>query len=335
MKPSKRIEKPLNFAAVSILTIFVFLNLLTNFDKLDYIPNLFAQYKIQLLFILTLSTAFLCFLKFRRLALLGLAFVAIQLINLAPYIVLKTDKTIPISRKLRVVSFNSNLHNDQTSKVISFIKNSDADIVILQEVNSELEIKMGSQAQQFKYRFPESIVISDLNVFSKIPFKSEKLIQLGKGSRPMIATSVLIHGQEIAILAVHTSSPSTREGWIRQRQETKNICKNIPNRKMIVLAGDLNSTQWTDNFQELEKNSNLRDSSSGFGIQSTWPSHSAMVRMPIGGHYRRLNFPFVNQLLLIPIDQCLVSKEIKVLNRQAGPFLGSDHLPIIIDLDWE
>ena len=43
-------------------------------------------------------------------------------------------------------------------------------------------------------------------------------------------------------------------------------------------------------------------------------------------------WPTYNPLLWIPIDHCLVSPEIIVTDRQIGPDVGSDHYPIVVDL---
>jgi endonuclease/exonuclease/phosphatase (EEP) superfamily protein YafD len=80
----------------------------------------------------------------------------------------------------------------------------------------------------------------------------------------------------------------------------------------VVLAGDLNSTGWSPRFTDLLADARLRDSRQGFGVQASWPTQF--------------------MLLGIPIDHCLVSPEIQVLDRRVGGPVGSDHLPIVIDV---
>ncbi len=40
----------------------------------------------------------------------------------------------------------------------------------------------------------------------------------------------------------------------------------------------------------------------------------------------------LNTLVALPLDHCLVSDEILVANRRVGPFVGSDHFPVVVDL---
>ncbi|MBW1762831.1 MAG: hypothetical protein JRJ64_15305 [Deltaproteobacteria bacterium] len=68
---------------------------------------------------------------------------------------------------------------------------------------------------------------------------------------------------------------------------------------------------WNHHFRRLLKRTGLRDSSQGRGVQPTWPTH--------------------NPLLRIPIDHCLHSEGIHVVQKKIGPAVGSDHYPVIVD----
>jgi len=35
--------------------------------------------------------------------------------------------------------------------------------------------------------------------------------------------------------------------------------------------------------------------------------------------------------LLIPIDHCLHSREVRIVRKQIGPDVGSDHYPVVVD----
>lgn len=82
----------------------------------------------------------------------------------------------------------------------------------------------------------------------------------------------------------------------------------------LVLAGDLNTTPWSRSFASLVTDTGLVDTRAGFGVHASFPAAGGAA------------------LLRIPIDHVLVSPDIGVLERRVERELGSDHLPVLVDL---
>jgi endonuclease/exonuclease/phosphatase (EEP) superfamily protein YafD len=80
----------------------------------------------------------------------------------------------------------------------------------------------------------------------------------------------------------------------------------------VIVLGDLNFTPWSPYFRELLRDGGLRNTSQGHGLHASWPALLPMGR--------------------IPLDHCLVSPEIRVSNKQVGPYIGSDHLPVMVEV---
>ncbi|HEU4601170.1 MAG TPA: endonuclease/exonuclease/phosphatase family protein, partial [Steroidobacteraceae bacterium] len=80
----------------------------------------------------------------------------------------------------------------------------------------------------------------------------------------------------------------------------------------LLVAGDFNITPWSSYYQQFVKDSTLSDSDWGQGLPASWPS----VLGPLG----------------IRIDHCLHSAHWDVIATHTGPELGSDHLPVTVDL---
>jgi endonuclease/exonuclease/phosphatase (EEP) superfamily protein YafD len=80
----------------------------------------------------------------------------------------------------------------------------------------------------------------------------------------------------------------------------------------VILFGDLNVTPWSPYFADLLKHGGLKDTSQGRGLFGSWPSWLPGLR--------------------IPLDHCLTSPAILVADKRLGPKVGSDHLPMMIDL---
>ena len=67
-----------------------------------------------------------------------------------------------------------------------------------------------------------------------------------------------------------------------------------------------------DFYKRFVRETELKNARYGFGILPSWPTTFSP--------------------LSIPIDQSLLSPEIKVINIRTGANVGSDHLPVIQDL---
>ena len=116
----------------------------------------------------------------------------------------------------------------------------------------------------------------------------------------------------LSVLCVDTIRPGAHGGRVTDEVGAAAIelARAAPNPVMVL--GDLNATSWTPYFAELILAGGLSDSRRGFGVASTWPGF-----MPLP--------------LRIPIDHCLVSREIGVRERRVGQPVGSDHRPIVVD----
>jgi endonuclease/exonuclease/phosphatase (EEP) superfamily protein YafD len=79
-----------------------------------------------------------------------------------------------------------------------------------------------------------------------------------------------------------------------------------------LLVGDLNLTMFSPEYRRFTKDLHLKNARKGFGPLGTWPAWVPFARLPL--------------------DHCLVQGDLAVVNCMVGPDIGSDHLPIIVDL---
>ena len=110
----------------------------------------------------------------------------------------------------------------------------------------------------------------------------------------------------IAVLFLHTDSPYTpaRNAHLhRALAAAARWSRGV--RLPHVVEGDLNTTPWSAAFDTLLRNGRLHNSLVGFGIQASWPSAYALLR--------------------IPIDNSLLSTDLTAVGRGTGPSFGSEH----------
>jgi endonuclease/exonuclease/phosphatase family metal-dependent hydrolase len=110
----------------------------------------------------------------------------------------------------------------------------------------------------------------------------------------------------IAVLFLHTESPYTpaRNAHLHRALAAAARWSRAVRLPHLV-EGDLNTTPWSAAFDTLLRNGRLHNSLVGFGIQASWPDAYALLR--------------------IPIDNCLLSRELTAVDRGTGPSFGSQH----------
>ncbi|MBH23614.1 MAG: hypothetical protein CMH57_03925 [Myxococcales bacterium] len=221
------------------------------------------------------------------------------------------------ARALSVMSINVYRDNPDAAAVQAAIREARPDVVGLIEVNARWG---GALLEPLKDLYPHQKVATDESMFglallSRTPLRDAELIAPGGGGFPVIRARVEGQGgREVTILLVHPPPPimpSLARAHEAQLDALPEVVRGAGER--VVLMGDLNATPWSHPFQALLSGSGLRDSRVGVGIHTTWPAAA-----PIAG---------------LPLDHVLV-KGLEVVARRIGPDVGSDHLPVLVELGW-
>ena len=156
-------------------------------------------------------------------------------------------------------------------------------------------------------------------IYSKIPFdrKTERRDKLRPRLSPGSYAIFSIDNQPVYFLLVHATSPKTPSRLVERDSQILGIQTSMffeSAFRHVIVAGDFNTTSHSYALETMMKSSGLRDSRKGFGLQNSWPTWC----WPIS----------------VCIDHCFVSDGVRVENRRLGQNIGSDHLPIIIDLSF-
>lgn len=226
---------------------------------------------------------------------------------------------------LRLLHVNLDHDNQDTSQAIRYIEAQNVDVVLLQEVTSRWLTTLQSNLSRYRVftAFPQEnshglAMLVPVKLSKPVEVVATQIIELPSYSeQPLLEARIRWEGKEVVILSLsiirprnpHTSEfqgvefGAAAEWSLRQQKEGREV----------VVIGDFNSTPWSGRFRSFLHDSDLRNSQRGFGLQPTWP---AILSSP----------------LMIAIDHCLHSKSITTINRATGPNLGSDHLPLFVEL---
>lgn len=223
----------------------------------------------------------------------------------------------PVPPYLKLILSNVNCSSTHYAALISFVQEERPDVLVVQETDA----KWIDNLKILEDQFPHTEIVargggSGIAIYSRRALKESEVIFLGNDERPCILASLNVGGEIVTLLAIHPHAP-IREDHFSYRNEqlgaASAFMRKIEARKILI--GDLNTSLWSPYFSRLVRESGLVDVRTGFGLLPTWPTF-----MPL------------KPLLMIPIDHCFVSRDITVVNVRAGPHIGSDHLPLIVEL---
>lgn len=268
-----------------------------------------------------LSIGFLCF------------FIMLNLTPILPYYLPSSRPSVAelkFSHPVKLMHFNLfGQLNRNTASVAQAITAADPDMVDLVEYTPAWQraLEQTGVWRRYPYRVAGK---GHIALYSKLPLQNARLTYAAPGkqvaNQANIIAQVSINRQPVTILVAHPASPilPSHLTWLKQsfqtwQQERSRLGQNL------LVVGDLNTSPWSKEFENMTRNTGLRDSQLGYGVQPSWP-----MLLPILGI--RSTPTLVTNLLAIPIDHVLVSEKILVFSRKTGPFVGSDHLPVTVEI---
>ena len=215
--------------------------------------------------------------------------------------------------ELRLLFSIVHILNEQHEKLIELVETEQPDVLVLQEISSRWvrSLETAGLSLPHKHLVPRNDSFG-IGIFSRIPIHMSEVIHFGK-SYPSILAVLEIGGERVTILTMHPPPPVSEQAAAsrnEQLQAAASYFREIQTPKLII--GDLNTTMWSRNYTRFVRESELKNARRGFGILPSWPTY----------------FP----PMYIPIDHCLVSHDMTVVDFRTGNDVGSDHLPLIADL---
>lgn len=280
---------------------------------LDVLANFRAQYVVAL----ALLGLVIVLSKWRK---LGYVVLGVALVNLAvvlPLFVGSPAEARVEASNIRVMTFNLLSTNEQYSDVIDYIETVDPDLVFLHEASRPWEVAIESAEMDYEIVRPRS---DDLIFGTLVLVRGDSVTAVSHGYAASAPRAVALQytppGWEVplAVLGTHPLAPTDQDrADLRDAQIGFAGDWASEQTGAFMVVGDFNATPWSSPFRRLMDTTGLENSQIGFGLQPTYPSTS-------------------NLLLRIPIDHLVHSSALEVTSRQLGPALGSDHFPLIVDL---
>lgn len=141
------------------------------------------------------------------------------------------------------------------------------------------------------------------------------------GNAPLLVSRICPPGKAcLTVIALHTSRPFPYAGGARDRQldHAATVARrHVELGERVVLIGDLNVTPFSPVFNRLLARSGLQDSTVMWSENPRGP----LATWWIG-----------NTGIGLPLDHALLGPGVRVSERRLGTSIGSDHVPLVLDL---
>jgi len=256
------------------------------------------------------------------LAVLLLGGVLIQLYWIFPYLPIAPHQvqwaeSAEVDVRLRILTANVLQKNEDADALLRLIESEEPDVVVLLEVNDRWINDVERLEQSYEHQVLHPLENKyGLAIYSKLPIEESKVRAFVKQTIPSIDAVIrLPNGHPVRLLAVHPNPPRPGEDTTKRDAELVLVGRDVQDDESTIVLGDMNDVGWsrtTDLFQEV---SGLLDPRKGRGLYPTFNAHSFIWRYPL--------------------DHLFHSDDFRVVELRTLPPIGSDHLPLLVELSHE
>jgi len=311
-------QTPKNIIKQLIYVLFISLAVpftLSFFNSLHPLFDSYSHFRVHLMLALLPTMLVLALFHKRKNMILFFGLVVMGSLYLymvtEPFTPKAIDKTK--THTLKHIQFNLNFRNQEMDKVVEYFKNSNADVITLEEVTVAHQMKLQEMKEAYPYQaycefYP---VVGAVAILSKHPFNKENSACLK--AKGLQWSQIMVNEKPINIVAIHTLWPFPH-GQPEQIAEIKQIFKKMSTPTLI--AGDFNAVSWSHTVKQIEEASKTKVVE---GMRWTIDLKKQVPLLP--------NFK-------LAIDQLLLSSEFQVINIYVEKDLGSDHLPVVATMKY-
>lgn len=310
-KERQLLKSLIQLLAITIIGLSVLPYFIYHIWWIDIFSNFQVQYGVLLSFLI-LPFVFRRKWKWVFFLGVGIVFSCSQIIPL--YVNTSAEAKIEDANPISMMSINLLSANRNATAVINHIENKNPDILVLSEFNSYWDKQLVETLESYSYR--HKVLREDnfgIGVWSKLP-ASMQTVYFNELQLPSILLQTKGAKNSFSLIATHPFPPvGQRQFEVRNKHLTHLAAfisrENFDN---VAVIGDLNTSSFSKNFQLFKEKASLKDSREGFGILPSWPANAF--------------------LLQTTLDHALVSEDVSVLRREVGENIGSDHLPIYLEI---
>ncbi|HSM42720.1 MAG TPA: endonuclease/exonuclease/phosphatase family protein [Afifellaceae bacterium] len=232
--------------------------------------------------------------------------------------------------RFKLVTFNVAFRLTDAQKLRRFIEAERPDVLVMQEVLGKGVATVDALKDLMPYRSHcMNEQVCDLALLSRHPIvagdiKRATLVGPNPNRTRLVRADLDIGdltgkpGRTVTVLTTHLAWPLPQE---RQQTQFRQLAKLVSALDTVntILAGDFNYTPWSFALKHFDAAIPLTRVTRSF---HSWPT-----RQTIAG----ISMPFP----LLPIDHVFAGSRFRAESVRRGPYLGSDHYPVIVEFSIE
>jgi endonuclease/exonuclease/phosphatase (EEP) superfamily protein YafD len=303
-------------AFVAIVVALVGLaTLLGLFDRVWWAFEGADVFRLQYLFVLVGAALVGLLLRRPRVAALAALLAAVNFAVLGIPIARNAAAapSAPTAGSLRVLVANVEVGNTDFAAVERLVAQTHPDLFGVTELTPAMAQQLGKELTGYRMRV---LATRDdaygIGVYSRVPLLSAKVARFPADGPPTVVAGVRVGGKSVAVVVTHVHTPFAGSIHVRQLDALATARSQFG--KRVVVCGDFNTPPWSGPLRDFAADARLHD---------VYGSHA----------WAAYSWPTWGYVLRVPIDNCFVSNDVAVTGHHDGPNVGSDHRPLVVDIN--
>lgn len=224
---------------------------------------------------------------------------------------------------LKIITFNIYPHNQQIDAAFDWLLAQDADLLMIQEHNGDF----AELEAAYPYAYIEDTEGS--GIFSRYPITDYEEVTFGEFVHQRAVIEVA--DSPFVLYNLHLAMPLTEDESVplplrydstQRDSQIQELLARAPEETLpVILVGDFNMSEYSPIYDQIRAAYSDAYRAASWGIGATWP----------GGASEEWTTPLPR---LIRLDYVWHTEGFQAQNATVASPLGSDHLPLIVTLDW-
>jgi endonuclease/exonuclease/phosphatase (EEP) superfamily protein YafD len=280
--------------------------------RFSWLLELFTHFRLQYLAVQIPLLALLAWRRRWALAAISVPFIVVNAIAVLPYWPRETA-VAGTGPGLKLMTVNLYGRNDDHARFLELARRENPDVLLVLEVNDA----WAQALETLEHEYPQHELVPregffGIAILSRLPILDWRSIDL-LGAPALSARLGLASGRAVHIVGVHLRPPVSKALAAKRNAQLEQLGNLIePDTEPLIVAGDFNMAPYSPVLAGWLERTGLSDTRRGRGFGMSWPAF-----LPILG---------------IPIDHCLINRDLGVSEHYYSPAFGSDHYAVLTRL---